>query len=85
MKTFNKIFTVVTAVLMSFPFLGSAQDGGTYIDNLGVEDSSYMEIDLLAGTAQSSGSGSATTVIIIVAAVIILAGIFFFLRKKKKK
>ncbi len=85
MKTFNRFFSAVTAVLMSFPFFGTAQNEGTYIDNLGVQDSSYMEIDLLAGTSQSSGSGSATTVIIIVAVVIILAGVFFFVRKKKKK
>ncbi len=80
MKIINRIFTVITGIL-GFPFLMAAQEQGTYIDNLGVQDSSYMEIDLL-NEGQSCGSG---TIIIIVAAVLVILAVVFFLMKKKKK
>jgi LPXTG-motif cell wall-anchored protein len=83
MKAFKRIFATIVAGILSFPYLLMAQDEGTYIDNLGVQDSSYMEQDLLAESAQSSGSG--TTVIIIVVVVILLAAVAFFIMKKKKK
>lgn len=83
MKAFNRFFATLVAGILSFPYLLMAQDEGTYIDNLGVQDSSYMEQDLLAESAQSSGSG--TTVIIIVVVVIVVAAIAFFALKKKKK
>lgn len=83
MKACKRFFATMVAGILSFPYLLMAQDEGTYIDNLGVQDSSYMEQDLLADSAQSSGSGS--TVIIIVLAVIVIAAIAFFALKKKKK
>jgi LPXTG-motif cell wall-anchored protein len=83
MKAFKRFFATIVAGILSFPYLLMAQDEGTYIDNLGVQDSSYMEQDLLAESAQSSGSG--TTVIIIVVVVILLAAVAFFIMKKKKK
>lgn len=84
MKTLKKRTTAFIAAMMSFPFLLMAQDEGTFIDDMGAQDSSYMENDLLAESAQSSGSGT-TTIIIIVAAVIVIAAVFFFLKKKKKQ
>ncbi len=81
MKTVKRFFALLMLSIMSLPFALMAQDEGTYIDNLGVQDSSYMEQDLLAGAEQS---GSNLTVYIIVAVVVIAAGIFFFLKKKKK-
>lgn len=81
MKALKSIFTVVTGIL-GFPFLMAAQEQGTYIDNLGVQDSSYMEIDLLN---EGQGSGSGTIIIIVAAVIVILAVVFFLMKKKKKK
>ena len=83
MKAIKKIFATLFTGLMSFPFVLTAQNEATYIDNLGVQDSSYMETDLL-NEAQNSGSG--TTVIIIFAIVlVVLADIFLLMKKKKTK
>ncbi|NLB26380.1 MAG: hypothetical protein GX820_06760 [Bacteroidales bacterium] len=81
MKLIKRIFTLFISVILSFPFILSAQNEGTYIDNLGVQDSSYMEIDLLN---EGQGSGF-TSVIIILAVIVVLAIVFFVLKKKKKK
>lgn len=81
MKAGKRFFALVIVGILSLPYILMAQDQGTYIDNLGVQDSSYIEQDLLAGAEQS---GSNTTVIIIVVAVVVIAaGVFFFLKKKK--
>lgn len=81
MKTLKTLFM---SLILGIPFWGLAQDeGGTYIDNLGVQDSSYMEQDLLAGAEQSSSSGNATIYIIL--AIIVIAVVAFVLLKKKKK
>ena len=68
--------------LLGLPTLLMAQDQGTYIDNLGAQDSSYME-ETMAPVESASGSNS--TVIIIVIAVVVIAAVAFFLMKKKKK
>jgi hypothetical protein len=83
MKTLQKFITTFIGGFLSLPYLLMAQDEGTYIDNLGAQDSSYMEQDLLAEGAKSSGSGS--TVIIIVVIVIIIAVVAYLAMKKKKK
>ena len=83
MKRLQRVFAPFFGLFLSLPYLLTAQNEGTYIDNLGVQDSSYMEQDLLAAPAE--GSGSNTTVIIIVVVVIIIAAVAFFLLKKKKK
>jgi LPXTG-motif cell wall-anchored protein len=80
MKTMKKLFALLMLNVLSLPML-LAQDEGTYIDNLNVQDSSYMEQDLLASTEGSSNS----TVIIIVVAVVVVAAIAFFVIKKKRK
>jgi len=82
MKALKRFLATVVAGILSFPYLLMAQDEGTYIDNLGVQDSSYMEQDLLAEGAKSSGSG--TTVIIIVVIVIVIAVVAYLAKKKKK-
>ena len=82
MKTMKKAFAMLLLAVLSLPYLLMAQDSGTYIDNLNVQDSSYMEQDLLAGAEQSSGSN--TIVIIVVVVVVVAAGAFLILRKKKK-
>jgi LPXTG-motif cell wall-anchored protein len=81
MKTLKKLFALLMLSALSLPYLLIAQDEGTYIDNLNVQDSSYMEQDLLASTEGSSNS----TVIIIVVAVVVVAAIAFFVIKKKRK
>ena len=83
MKTLKRFIGSIFFGLMNLPLLLKAQDEGTYLDNLGVQDSSYMEQDLLAETGQGSGSGS--VIIIIVIAVIVVAGLAYFFMKKKKK
>ncbi len=83
MKTFRRLLATFVLGIMNLPYMLMAQDEGTYIDDLGAQDSSYMEQDLLAEGSQSSGSS--TTIIIIVVVVVVIAAVFFFLRKKKKK
>ena len=68
--------------ILSLPYILLAQDGGTYIDNMDVQDSSYMEQDLLTGAEQS---GSNSTIIIVVVVVIVVAVVAFLFLKKKKK
>ena len=80
----KKRMAIIASFILSLPFMVAAQDTATYIDNLNVQDSSYMEQDLLAGTeAASSGSGSTT--IIIISAVVLIAVVAYFIMKKKKK
>ncbi len=78
----KKLTALFASIILSLPFMAAAQEGGTYIDSLNVQDSSYMEQDLLAG-AETTSSGN-TTIIIIVAVVIIAVGAFVLLKKKKK-
>jgi LPXTG-motif cell wall-anchored protein len=74
----------LASFILSLPFFVIAQeDSGTYIDNLNVQDSSYMEQDLLAGT-ETASSGN-TTIYIIVAVVVVAIVVFVLLKKKKKK
>lgn len=80
----KKLKELIFLMISGLPFVAMSQeDSGTYIDNLNVQDSSYMEQDLLAG-AESASSGN-TTIIVIVAVVIIAVAVFVFLKKKNKK
>ncbi|SES80830.1 LPXTG-motif cell wall anchor domain-containing protein [Draconibacterium orientale] len=80
----KRVIAMIGLFIMSLPtMLLMAQDQGTYIDNLGAQDSSYLEEVPLAGAEQASGSNS-TVIIIIVAVVVIAAAVFFFMKKKKK-
>ena len=82
MKSLKKVFALLMLNLMSLPYLLMAQDGGTYIDDMNVQDSSYMEADPLAGVEEASGSNN--TVLIIIAVVVVVIVAFLLLRKKKK-
>ncbi len=85
MEKMKKLTAVIATFILSLPFMATAQeDSATYIDNLNVQDSSYMEQDLLAGAENASSGGSSTTIIIIIAVVIIAVIAFVILRKKKK-
>jgi hypothetical protein len=81
MKTLKRLIASFVAGILSLPYLLFAQDEGTYIDNLGVQDSSYMEQDLLAEGAKGTGTG--TIVIIIIVVIIIIAAIAYFIKKRK--
>lgn len=83
MKLFKKLVATFVAGILSLPYMLMAQDTGTYINSLSVQDSSYMELDLLPDSAQSSGSGN--TIIIVVVVVVVIAAVAFFFMKKKKK
>lgn len=84
MKKMKRLMAILASFILSLPFMVAAQDTATYIDNLNVQDSSYMEQDLLAGT-ETASSGSGSTTIIIIAAVVIIAVVVYFMMKKKKK
>ncbi|WP_157493539.1 MULTISPECIES: LPXTG cell wall anchor domain-containing protein [Draconibacterium] len=80
----KRVIAMIGLFIMSLPtMLLMAQDQGTYIDNLGAQDSSYLEEVPLAGAEQASGSNT-TVIIIVVAVVVIAAAVFFFMKKKKK-
>lgn len=80
----KKLIGMLATFILSLRFFAVAQeDSGTYIDNLNVQDSSYMEQDLLAG-AETASSGT-TTIIIIVVVIIIAVAAFVVLKKKMKK
>lgn len=80
----KKLMAFFASIILSIPFVASAQkDTATYIDNLNVQDSSYMQQNLQTG-AETASSGNSTVVIIIVVVVIIAIAAFIILRKKKK-
>lgn len=79
----KRVIALIGLFIMSIPTLLMAQDQGTYIDNLGAQDSSYMDEALPGAVQQSSGSNN--TIIIVIVVVVIVAAIAFFLLKKKKK
>jgi len=79
----KRVIAIIGLFIMSLPTLLMAQDQGTYIDNLGAQDSSYMDEDLVADVGQQSSSNT-TVIIIVVAVVVVAAAVFFFLKKKKK-
>ncbi len=82
MKKIKRLTAIAISFMLSFPYLLMAQDEGTYIDNLNVQDSSYMQQNVAEGAEKSSSGNIA---IIIIVAVIIVAVVVFFLMKKKKK
>jgi len=78
----KRIIALIGLFLMSLPTLLMAQEEGTYIENLGAQDSSYLQ-DPVSSVEPASSSNN-TVVIVIVVVVIIAAAAFFLLRKKKK-
>ncbi|HPF50213.1 MAG TPA: LPXTG cell wall anchor domain-containing protein [Draconibacterium sp.] len=78
----KRIIALIGLFLMSLPTLLMAQEEGTYIENLGAQDSSYLQDPVSA--AEPASSSNNTVVIVIVVVVIIAVAAFFLLRKKKK-
>ena len=84
MKTVKRIFALLMLNILSLPYILLAQEEGTYIDNLGVQDSSSMEQDLFASPEQSGSNSNVYIIVAIVVAVVVAVGAFLALRKKKK-
>ena len=82
MKNLGKLLTALFTAILGFPHLLFAQDEGTYIDNLGVQDSSYMEQDMLA---EGTGGTSTGTIVLIILVVIVVIGVIAYLMRKNKK
>ncbi len=78
----KRIIALMGLFLMSLPTLLLAQEEGTYIENLGAQDSSYLQDQVSA--VEPASSSSNITVIIIVVVVLIAVAAFFLLKKKKK-
>lgn len=79
----KRIIALIGLFMMSLPTLIMAQDKGTYIENLGAQDSSYMD-ETLSSPAQQASSSNSTVIIVIVVVVVIAVAAFFLLKKKKK-
>ena len=89
MENIKRIIASIVLGILSLPYTLMAQDESSYIENLGVQDSSYMEegnpVPSGTGAAAEQASGSGNTAIIIIVAVVIIAAVVFFILRKKKK
>ncbi|MGE0018600.1 MAG: LPXTG cell wall anchor domain-containing protein [Draconibacterium sp.] len=79
MKKMRNFMAMMAAIVLSV--VAKAQDAGTYIDSLNVQDSSYMQPLETATEETSSGN----TAIIVVLAIVLVVVIAFVVLKKKKK
>ena len=80
----KRVIAMIGLFIMSLPtMLLMAQDQGTYIDNLGAQDSSYLEEVPLAGAEQASGSNS-TVIIVVVCSSSYCGGCFLFYEEKEE-
>lgn len=79
MKTIKML--LIAVVLSTMVGTATAQDGATYVDEMSVQDSSYME-DLFM--EEEGTTGKSNTLLYVGIAVVVVAGAAFFLRKKKK-
>ena len=79
MKKMKNFMGMMAAIVLSV--VAKAQDAGTYIDSLNVQDSSYMQPLETATEETSSGN----TMIVIIIAVVTIAIAAFVIMKKKKK
>lgn len=82
MKKMKRLAAIAATFMLGLPYLLMAQDDGTYIEDLNLQDSSYMDPDMGAG---SGGASSGNTTIILIIAVVVVVAVIFFLMKKKKK
>ena len=79
MKKMKNFMAMLAAIVLTV--VAKAQDAGTYIDSLNVQDSSYMQP--LETTTEETSSGN-TAIIVVVAIVVVIVVAFFVLKKKKK-
>jgi len=89
MEKIRRIIASIVLGIINLPYALMAQDEGTYIENLGVQDSTYMEegnpVPAGNGTATEQVAGSGNIAIIIIVAVLVIAAVVFFILRKKKK
>lgn len=76
----KNLMALVAALVLSI--VVKAQDAGTYIDSLNVQDSSYMQ-PLTTSTEETSSSGN-SGIIAIVAVVLVVVIAFVVIKRKKK-
>lgn len=74
----------LAGVVFCLSLLGTAkaQDNGTYVDEVTVQDSTYVD-DIFMDEEEEPASNN-TVLYIAIAAVVVAGGAFFILRKKKK-
>ncbi len=83
MRKSGRLITAIIIGVLGFPFQLIAQNAETYIDNLEVQDSSFLEAPMMLNESQNSGAG--TSAIIIVVVFFIIAVVGYLAMKKKKK
>ncbi len=81
MKTVKRFFTTLVFSFICRPYILMSQNGETHIDNLEVQDSSYMEMPFMDAVMKNTGSSN--TIIIIVLALVVIAAVAYFILKKK--
>jgi hypothetical protein len=84
MEKSGRLITAIIIGVLGFPCRLIAQNAETYIDNLEVQDSSFLEAPMMLNESQNSGLGTSSIVIIVVV-VIIIAVVGYLAMKKKKK
>jgi hypothetical protein len=84
MKKSGRLITAIIIGVLGFPCRLIAQNAETYIDNLEVQDSSFLEAPMMLNESQNSGAGT-SAIIIIVVVFFIIAVVGYLAMKKKKK
>jgi hypothetical protein len=84
MEKSGRLITAIIIGVLGFPCRLIAQNAETYIDNLEVQDSTFLEAPMILNESQNSGLGTSSIVIIVVV-VIIIAVVGYLAMKKKKK
>ncbi|PIF05846.1 MAG: hypothetical protein CSA36_04750 [Draconibacterium sp.] len=86
MKIMKNLKVVIASFLLTFPYILVAQDeGGSYIDSLNVQDSSYLnQSEVAAGAEKATASSQSTIIIAIIIVVVLAAALIILLRKRKK-
>jgi hypothetical protein len=85
MEKSGRLITAIIIGVLGFPCRLIAQNAETYIDNLEVQDSTFLEAPMILNESQNSGLGTSSIVIIVVVVVIIIAVVGYLAMKKKKK
>jgi len=83
MKTVKKNFATLIFSILYRPHLLMAQEGGINVDNLEVQDSSFLEMPFMSNSVMNN-SGSGNSVIIIMVALVVIAAAAYFILKKNR-
>lgn len=82
MEPVKKFFATLIFSILYRPHLLMAQEEEIFIDNLEVQDSSFLEMPFMSDSVIND-TGSASYVIIILAALVVIAAAAYFILKKK--